>query len=69
MADKANITPKVLKWARTTAHMSLEVAASKIPVSPDKLAQWESGDAQPTIRQAEILAKAYRRLLALFFLP
>jgi Zn-dependent peptidase ImmA (M78 family) len=49
--------------------MSIETAASKVPVQPEKLAQWESGAAQPTIRQAEILANAYRRPLALFFLP
>src|SRR5258707_13999585 len=69
MVDKAYITPSVIKWARETAHMSLETAASKVPVSLERLVQWESGASQPTIRQAEILAKAYKRPFALFFLP
>ena len=69
MADKAYITPNVLKWARESAHMSVEVAAGKIPVGADRLNDWEEGRDQPTIRQAEHLAKVYRRPFALFFLP
>ena len=69
MADKANITPKVLKWARESARMTVETAASKVSVAEEKLNEWEGGLSQPTIRQAEILAKAYRRPFALFFLP
>lgn len=69
MSDRAFITPKVLKWARESARMSLETAASKISVSSDKLTEWEDGISQPTIKQAETLAKAYRRPFALFFLP
>jgi Zn-dependent peptidase ImmA (M78 family)/DNA-binding XRE family transcriptional regulator len=69
MADKAFITPNVLKWARESAQMSLETAAAKINVSPDKLNEWEEGQTQPTIRQAETLARAYKRPFALFFLP
>lgn len=69
MADKANITPKILKWARESARMTEEIAAGKVSISVDKLKEWENGENQPTIRQAEILAKAYRRPFALFFLP
>jgi Zn-dependent peptidase ImmA (M78 family)/DNA-binding XRE family transcriptional regulator len=69
MSDRAFITPKVLKWARESARMSLETAASKVAVKADKLAEWEDGITQPTIKQAEALAKAYRRPFALFFLP
>ncbi len=69
MADKANITPQVLKWARESARMTLETAASKVSVSDEKLSEWEEGLSQPTVRQAEVLAKAYRRPFALFFLP
>ncbi len=69
MADKAYITPKVLKWARESARISLEVAATKVLVDPERLKEWEDGYARPTIRQAELLAKAYRRPFALFFLP
>lgn len=69
MSDKAFITPKVLKWARESARMTIETAASKVSVSPEKLSSWEEGTNQPTIKQAETLAKAYRRPFALFFLP
>ena len=69
MADKAFITPKVFKWARETARMSEETASAKISISVEKLRKWEENISQPTIRQVEILAKAYRRPFALFFLP
>lgn len=69
MADKANITPKVLKWARESARMSQESAADKVSVPVEKLNEWEEGFGQPTIRQAETLAHAYRRPFALLFLP
>jgi Zn-dependent peptidase ImmA (M78 family)/DNA-binding XRE family transcriptional regulator len=69
MADKAYITAKVFKWARESAKMTEEVAASKIAVSVEKFKEWENGENYPTIRQAQTLAKAYRRPFALFFLP
>lgn len=69
MADKAFITPNILKWARESARMTIEDASSKISVSIGKLNEWESGASQPTIRQAKTLAKVYKRPFALFFLP
>lgn len=69
MPDKAYITPTILKWARESARMSVEIAASKVAVSVEKLHKWEEGSLQPTIHQAETLAKAYHRPFALFFLP
>jgi Zn-dependent peptidase ImmA (M78 family)/transcriptional regulator with XRE-family HTH domain len=69
MADKAFITPNVLKWARESARMTEEIAAAKVSVSVEKLKEWEDGTSQPTIRQAQTLAKAYKRPFALFFLP
>ncbi len=69
MAERAFITPEVLKWARKTAKMSEEKPASKAAVPVEKLRNWEKGKSQPTIRQAQILAKTYKRPLALFFLP
>lgn len=69
MADKAFITPHIFKWARESARMSEETAANKVAVSIDKLKEWEDGISQPTIRQAQTLAKAYKRPFALFFLP
>lgn len=69
MASKAYITPKVLKWARESARMTEEIAASKVQISVAKLIEWENGEKQPTIRQAQILAKAYKRPFSIFFLP
>jgi Zn-dependent peptidase ImmA (M78 family)/DNA-binding XRE family transcriptional regulator len=69
MAERAFITPNVLKWARTTAKMTLEEAASKVSVSVERIEQWEQGDSYPTIRQAQKLAKSYQRPFAVFFLP
>lgn len=69
MADKAYITPNVLRWARESARMSEEIAASKVAVPVEKLNEWENGTSFPTIRQAQTLAKAYKRPFALFFLP
>lgn len=69
MADKAFITPNVLNWARESARMTEETAAAKVSVPIEKLKEWETGTSQPTVRQAQTLAKAYRRPFALFFLP
>ena len=49
--------------------MTEETAAAKVSVKVDKLKEWEEGTNQPTIRQAQTLAKAYKRPFALFFLP
>lgn len=68
MADKAFITPKLLKWARESARMSEEASAGKVSVTVDKLKEWEEGISHPTIRQAQTLAKAYKRPFALLFL-
>jgi Zn-dependent peptidase ImmA (M78 family)/transcriptional regulator with XRE-family HTH domain len=69
MADKATITPKVLKWARESARISEAVAASKVHVPLARLREWEGGVSMPTIVQAQTLAKAYKRPFALLFLP
>lgn len=69
MADKAFITPNVLKWARESARMTEEIAAAKVSVPVERLKEWEAGISLPTIRQAQTLAKAYKRPFALFFLP
>ena len=69
MADKAYITPNILKWARESARITEEIAAAKVSVSIERLKEWEEGISQPTIRQAQNLANAYKRPFALFFLP
>ena len=65
----ALITPSVIKWAREKSHYSLEIAAKKIGVNPEKLKEWESGKILPTMTQARTMSQVYRRPLAAFYLP
>lgn len=62
--------PKILKWARKTAHMQLSVAAKKVSVDEDRLKRWEddSNDDRPTLAQLKTISKVYKRPLAVFFL-
>src|SRR5262245_31292398 len=66
---EATPTPAVLAWARTNAGVSLETAAKRADVTPERLEQWERGEAKPTISKLRALAAMYRRPLALFYLP
>jgi len=69
MAERAEITPEVLKWARETAKMSEMDAAAKVSVKAEKIIEWENGESQPTVNQAIKLAKSYQRPFAILFLP
>ncbi len=69
MAERAYITPSVIQWARQTARISVETAADRVSVTSDKIDEWEQGVSQPTIRQAQELAKLYKRPFAMLFLP
>lgn len=69
MSEKANINPSVLKWARESAKFSLDIAAKHLAIEETKLEDWESGVSRPTIKQAEKLAKFYKRPFAVLFLP
>lgn len=73
MAEKAYITPEILKWARVSAKISLEKAASTVSktCTKEKIEEWESPQCKdlPTISQVEKLAKLYRRPLSVFYLP
>ncbi len=69
MAERASITPEVLKWARKTAKISEMDAAAKVSVKVEKLIEWENGESLPTVNQAIKLAKSYQRPFAVLFLP
>lgn len=64
----ALVTPAVLKWAREQIRMHPAAAAKKAAVTADKLLTWEEGTERPTLRQARLLANAYRQPLAAFYL-
>lgn len=71
MADSipALVTPAVLQWARKESGYDPEPAARRAGVPIEKLLAWEQGEAKPTLRQAQALAKFYHRPLGVFFLP
>lgn len=71
-----NITPSMLTWARETAGLSVEDAASKLGLkssakatATDKLEAYERGDAKPTRNQLMKIASTYRRPLSVFYRP
>lgn len=66
---EALVKPELLVWAREDAALGVEKAAKKAQVSPERLESWETGERRPTIRQLRLLANAYKRPLALFYLP
>lgn len=65
----ALVTPALLKWARKESGYAPEPAAKRAGVPANKLLAWEQGEAKPTLRQAQALAKFYHRPLGVFFLP
>jgi Zn-dependent peptidase ImmA (M78 family) len=67
-SPKALIEPPLLRWARTSARLTIDELADKIRVDPDLLEAWELGYDRPTVAQLRRLATAVRRPLAVFFL-
>jgi len=65
----APVTPSVLEWARLSIGVDAETAASRARVTVERLQEWESGAAEPTVAKLRQLAKLYQRPLAVFFLP
>ena len=67
------VNPKVLRWARETAGLSVEDVAHKLhrkSITAETVAAWERGEGSPTYPQLETLAyELYKRPLALFFFP
>jgi Zn-dependent peptidase ImmA (M78 family)/transcriptional regulator with XRE-family HTH domain len=66
---EAIIEPELLVWARRSSGLELDAAATKMGVTSDRLRSWEAGEARPTIAQLRQAAKAYKRPLAIFYLP
>ena len=65
---KALITPEVLKWARERRiRLSIEYAAEKLNVKPERLRAWEAGVDQPTFAQLKKIAKISIKPTSLFF--
>jgi len=67
-AVSADVTPKLLAWAREASGYTRDEAAKRVAVKATKLADWESGNTKPSFTQAVKLATIYKRPLALFYL-
>ncbi len=66
---RALITPAVLVWARESAGLEPDVAASKLQVKQERLASWETGEQSPTFPQLLKLGNVYKRNPAVFYMP
>ena len=62
---RVEVKPSLLRWARYRAGLDLDDLAGRFP----RLADWESGERHPTIRQLEEFAKATRTPVGYLFLP
>ena len=60
-----NVNHELIRWALDRSGRSVEGLARQFP----KLAKWESGEAQPTLKQLEAFAKKTWTPLGYFFLP
>lgn len=66
----AFINPALLEWARKEAGFAqADVPRRLKQIALAKLQSWEEGKAQPSLRQAEALAKLYDRSLSVLALP
>ena len=59
----------MLRWARESIGLTPLAAARKIGVADDRVEEWESGTAGPSIAQLRKAANVYKRPLGVFFLP
>jgi Zn-dependent peptidase ImmA (M78 family)/transcriptional regulator with XRE-family HTH domain len=58
------VRPELLRWARERADLSVDALARRFP----RLEDWESGSAQPTLKQLEKYASATRTPVGFLFL-
>lgn len=63
--SRVAIQPNLLTWARERAGLSLDSLVKKFP----KIAEWEDGIAQPTLKQLENFAKSVHVPIGYLFLP
>lgn len=68
MAAQALITPSVLEWARHRARMTIDALSDKLSVKTEKIELWERGEAKPTFKQAQKVAKTLQVPFGYLFL-
>ncbi|MBI4810822.1 MAG: helix-turn-helix domain-containing protein [Ignavibacteriales bacterium] len=64
----ALVNPQMLVWARNEAGFTDEEVVEQLKRSVNELRAWESGEEKPTLRQAERLAKIYKKPYSVFTL-
>ncbi len=63
------VNPSLLAWAREESGYDVDRVAKRLQVKEERVAAWEAGELQPTIRQIENLARFFHRPLSIFFMP
>lgn len=63
--ETLNVKPELIRWAIERSGRGVDTLVRYFP----KIMQWEAGEAQPTLRQLESLAKKTWTPLGYFFLP
>ena len=63
------VNPSLLAWARAESGYALDRIARRLNVKEERVAAWEAGERQPTLRQVENLARFLHRPLSVFFMP
>lgn len=67
--NRALVNPALLRWSRESGGYASDDVARRLKVHRAMLDAWESGDAAPTVSQAQAMARLYKRPLAAFYLP
>lgn len=68
-STEALVEPPILTWARSSAGLSVEEAADKLQLRPERVLAWEKGEDGPTMAQLRKMALVYKRMLSDFYLP
>ncbi len=65
MSARAEVNPELLVWARQRSGVAFEELTRRFP----RLAAWEHGEQQPTLKQLESFAQATHTAVGFLFLP
>lgn len=69
MTARVPINADTLAWARAVVHLEPNDVARAANISAERYVEIETGDAEPTIRQARLIAKRLDRTLAFLLAP
>jgi Zn-dependent peptidase ImmA (M78 family)/DNA-binding XRE family transcriptional regulator len=56
--NQVPINSQLMRWARQRASLTVDDLARKLHLKPERINQWENGEAQPSWAQAQNLARA-----------